>query len=101
MEAISFSKLPIMGGSEAHFFIHKVNQEALQITAKLNSAYHTLEKIRALMEKLTGKSIAQIKFLFKAFLSVLKIFFVIIYCIGIRLKVSSYIVIKLRLFIFS
>lgn len=48
------SGFPVIGGSETHLFMHKMSQEALQITAELNSAYHTPEEIRALMEKLTG-----------------------------------------------
>ena len=51
------SGLPVIGGSETHLFMHKMSQEALQITAELNSAYHTPEEIRALMEKLTGEPV--------------------------------------------
>lgn len=49
--------IPVIGGSEAHLFMHEVSQEALRITAELNSAYHPPEEIRALMERLTGKPI--------------------------------------------
>lgn len=49
--------LPVVGGSQAHLFMHEVSQEALQITAELNNAYHTPEEIRALMGKLTGKPV--------------------------------------------
>lgn len=51
------SGLPVIGGSEAHQFMHQVSQEALRITMELNSAYHTPEEIRVLMERLTGKTI--------------------------------------------
>lgn len=59
--------LPVIGGSEAHLFMHKMSQEALQITAKLNSAYHTPEEIRALMEKLTGKPVDESFVMFPPF----------------------------------
>lgn len=49
--------LTVIGGSEAHLFMHKVSQEALRITAQINNAYHTPEEIRILMEQLTGKPI--------------------------------------------
>lgn len=47
----------IHGGSELHQFMCKLSDEALQITAKLNSAYHTPEEILELMEQLMGKPI--------------------------------------------
>lgn len=49
--------LPIVEGSEAHLFMHQVSQEALAITMTLNNAYHTPTEIRALVEKLTGKTV--------------------------------------------
>lgn len=49
--------LSVTGGSEAHLFMHKVSQEALRLTAELNNAYHTPEKIRSLMSKLIGKPV--------------------------------------------
>ncbi len=49
--------LTVVGGSEAHRFMHEVSQESLRITAALNSAYHTPEEIRVFMEQLTGKPI--------------------------------------------
>lgn len=49
--------LSVTGGSEAHLFMHQVGQEALRLTAALNSAYHTPEEVRALMEGITGKPI--------------------------------------------
>ena len=49
--------LPIIGGSEAHLFMHEVSQEALRITAEMNNAYQTPAKIRVLMEKLIGKPV--------------------------------------------
>lgn len=49
--------LTVVGGSEAHLFMHKVSQEALQITMELNNAYHTPDEIRSLMSKLTEKPV--------------------------------------------
>lgn len=49
--------LSVIGGSEAHLFMHKVSQEALRITAELNNTYHTPEEIRSLMSKLIGKTV--------------------------------------------
>ncbi|MGF7144504.1 acetyltransferase-like isoleucine patch superfamily enzyme [Anaerotaenia torta] len=47
--------------------MHKVSQEALQITAQLNNTYHTPEEIRSLMSKLTGKPIDESFALFPPF----------------------------------
>lgn len=49
--------LSVTGGSEAHLFMHKVSQEALQITTELNNTYHTPEEIRNIMSELTGKPV--------------------------------------------
>lgn len=49
--------LSVIGGSDAHLFMHGVSQEALRITAELNNAYHTPEEIRSFMSKLTGKPV--------------------------------------------
>lgn len=59
--------LPVIGGSEAHLFMHEVSQEALRITAKLNNAYHTPEEIRTFMERLTGKTVDETFALFPPF----------------------------------
>jgi len=47
----------VKGGSQVHEYMHKVSQEAMRITCKLNSAYHTPEEIVALMTELTGKPV--------------------------------------------
>ena len=44
-------------GSEAHKMMHLLSQEALKITAEMNSGYHSPEEIRDYMSKLTGKEI--------------------------------------------
>lgn len=49
--------LAVIGGSEAHLFMHEVSQEALRITAELNNTYHTPEETRSLMSKLIGKPV--------------------------------------------
>ncbi|SHK47930.1 sugar O-acetyltransferase [Desulforamulus aeronauticus] len=59
--------LSVTGGSEAHLFMHKLSQEALQITAELNNTYHTPEEIRALMSQLTGKSVDETFAMFPPF----------------------------------
>lgn len=47
----------VTSGSEAHLTMHKLSQEAMQITAELNGSYHTPEEVRSLMQKLTGREI--------------------------------------------
>ena len=42
-------------GSQLHSFMHRLAEEAMQITAELNSGYHEAEKIRRLFSKLIGK----------------------------------------------
>lgn len=59
--------LRIEGGSEIHQFMCELSDEALQITAKLNNAYHTPEEILGLMEQLTGKPIERSFRLFPPF----------------------------------
>lgn len=59
--------LPVIGGSEAHLFMHKVSQEALRLTAKLNNAYHTPEEIRSLMSELIGKPVDESFVMFPPF----------------------------------
>ncbi len=45
----------VKSGSPVHLKMFELSQEALAITAEMNSGYHTPEEIRALMEKLTGQ----------------------------------------------
>nr|WP_314466438.1 DapH/DapD/GlmU-related protein [uncultured Clostridium sp.] len=47
----------ITGGSEAHLFMIEISNDAMRLTTELNNAYHTPEEIRALMERITGKTI--------------------------------------------
>lgn len=46
---------PIAAGSPMHQTMHRMSQEALRITAEINSRYHTPEELRRLMSALTGK----------------------------------------------
>lgn len=47
----------IHGGSPVHLKMHALSQEALKITSRINSAYHTPEEIRELMCELTGRDV--------------------------------------------
>ena len=51
------SDKPVEGGSEVHMMFHKLSQEALQITADINSKYHTPEELHDLLEKLWGREV--------------------------------------------
>lgn len=48
---------PVAADSEVHRCMCALSQEALRLTAELNSGYHTPEEIRDLFTKLTGKPI--------------------------------------------
>ena len=45
----------VEAGSEYHMFMHGLSQEALRITAEMNNAYHSPERLVELMRKLTGQ----------------------------------------------
>ena len=47
----------VQGGSEVHQFMHGASQEALRITAEINSGYHTPEELRALFSQLIGRPV--------------------------------------------
>jgi acetyltransferase-like isoleucine patch superfamily enzyme len=51
------SGLPIDGGSQQQRFMHHAAQDALQITAEINTGYGSPEEVRLLLGKLTGKPI--------------------------------------------
>lgn len=44
-------------GNNVHMKMHELSQEALRITAEINSSYHTPEELRSLMEELTGQEL--------------------------------------------
>jgi acetyltransferase-like isoleucine patch superfamily enzyme len=50
-------RLPLQAGTELHSYMTGYSQEALRITARLNGAYHTPEKIIHMMSELTGKPV--------------------------------------------
>jgi len=47
----------VTAGSEVHRTMHRLSQEAIRTTMRLNTEYRTPEEIRALMHELTGKEI--------------------------------------------
>lgn len=47
----------VEGGGEIHQFMHTVSQEALKITAEINSGYHEPAELRTLFSKLIGKPV--------------------------------------------
>ncbi|MGN8966873.1 DapH/DapD/GlmU-related protein [Intestinimonas sp. HCP28S3_D6] len=57
----------VQGGSEAHLFMHGVSQEALRITAEMNSGYHTPEELRELFSRLIGRPVDESFGLFPPF----------------------------------
>lgn len=58
---------PVQGGGEAHQFMHGVSQEALRITAQINSGYHEPEELRALFSQLIGAPVDESFGLFPPF----------------------------------
>ena len=58
---------PVIGGSDLHQFMHSLSQEALRITAKLNTAYHEPNEIRHLFSELIGKAVDESFGLFPPF----------------------------------
>lgn len=57
----------VIAGSETHFYMTYLSNEAMKITAELNNSYHTPEEIGALMEKLTGKPFPEGAYMFPPF----------------------------------
>lgn len=47
----------VVAGSPVHQCMHRLSQEAMQLTAELNNRYHTAEEIVELMQKITGRTI--------------------------------------------
>ena len=44
----------IAAGGEAHRFMHAASQQAIEVTSRINSGYHTPEELRALVSELVG-----------------------------------------------
>lgn len=59
--------LSIHEGDEAHQLLVHYSNEAMQITATLNSAYHSPEEVRRLFSELTGQTIDDSFMLFPPF----------------------------------
>jgi acetyltransferase-like isoleucine patch superfamily enzyme len=51
------SGAPIEGGSQQQRFMHDAAQEALRITAEINTGYQAPEEVRGLLGQLTGQPI--------------------------------------------
>lgn len=58
---------PVIGGSDAHLFMHGVSQEALKITAEINGSYHEPDQLRALFSQLIGQPVDESFALFPPF----------------------------------
>jgi acetyltransferase-like isoleucine patch superfamily enzyme len=58
---------PITVGSEGHALLVQFSNEALRITAELNSSYHEPAEVRALFSQLTEKEIDESCFFFPPF----------------------------------
>lgn len=56
-------------GTEAHDLLVHYSNEAMRITAELNSKYHTPDEIKILMENLTGEKLDESFMLFPPFYS--------------------------------
>ena len=48
---------PVQAGSDFHKLMIELGNEAMRITAELNNSYHAPEAIRALISRLTGKTV--------------------------------------------
>lgn len=57
----------IEGGSEEHRFMHGAAQEALRTVAEINTGYRTPEEVRALLTRLTGRTVDESVVLFPPF----------------------------------
>lgn len=47
----------LVGGSEEHAFLHEAAQDAFRITAELNTGYREPDEVRALLTRLTGRTV--------------------------------------------
>lgn len=47
----------IIAGSKTHEVMHRMSQNALRLTSKLNGSYHTPDEVRDIMSDLTGKTL--------------------------------------------
>lgn len=58
-EFLSNMNSEVIANSDTHQYMHKLAQEALQITSIINNGYHTPEEITQLFEKLIGKKVGK------------------------------------------
>lgn len=59
----------VQSGSEVHQYMHRLSQEAIRITTKLNGAYHMPEEIVEIFTELTGRPVDPTFRLFPPFTS--------------------------------
>ena len=59
----------IESGSELHRVMVAASEEALRITAELNSRYHSPDEVRALLSRLTGRPVDESVMVFPPFYS--------------------------------
>lgn len=57
----------IEAGSRWHAFMHDAAQDALRVTARLNTGYRTPDEVRALLTELTGREVDESVALFPPF----------------------------------
>lgn len=58
---------PVISDSDVHLMFHQLAQEALRITAEINSKYHTPEELHGLLEELWGREVPKSVGLFPPF----------------------------------
>lgn len=59
--------LAVVNGSDIHQLMHRMSQEALRITAEINSRYHTPDQLHRLLEELWGHELPDSVTLFPPF----------------------------------
>ena len=57
----------VAGSTEGHEWMHKLADQAQQLTAQLNGSYHTPEEIRQIMSEIIGKPVDETFRLFPPF----------------------------------
>ena len=58
---------PVTADSEVHRYMHRISQQALRLTARLNGCYHEPEEVRAIFSELIGKPVDETFSLFPPF----------------------------------
>ena len=57
----------VVAGAEVHLYMQRLSQEALKLTAELNSGYHDEEEVREIFSRLIGRPVDQSFGLFPPF----------------------------------